>query len=121
MSFRIISDEITPWLAEVSEKLTDDQWWLRAIRPEMGGLQRFAAEISPVVTGSYAGSHRLAVEGRVVELSIDPAARNISTGGLVARYAHPVEERHQVYGQVWARTGGAAERALEVLAKDLGL
>ena len=122
MSFEIsiVRDEITPWLADVSEKLHGDSNWIRAIMPAMEDLQRFVVGISPVVTGSYAGSHRLSVSGREVKLSIDPSSRNIKTGQLVQRYAGAVEERHQVYAQGWEEAERLARRALEDLAEEMG-
>jgi len=118
---RVVSDEITPWLADVSAKLGNRAWWLKAMLPAMEGLQRFAVGISPVVTGSYAGSHRVSVSGETVKLSVDPTARNTKTGQLVQRYAGAVEERHQVYTRTWAEAEQAADAALEDMAKDLGL
>jgi len=122
MSFeiRIGTDEVTPWLAEVGAKLSDDRAWLSVLLPVMEGLQRFAVSISPVVTGSYAGSHRLSVSGREVKLSIDPTARNTVSDVLVWRYAGAVEERHQVYARTDAQAERLAARVLEDLAKEMG-
>jgi len=120
LELRITSDEITPWLEEVIGKLTSDRWWVKVMRPGMETLQRYATDISPVVTGSYAGSHRLFENGREITLAIDPTARNVKTGTQVQRYAGAVEERHQVYARVGERAEQVAEQVLDNLAEELG-
>lgn len=60
---------------------------------------RYASSISPVVTGSYRGAHRVTGSGKKAMLSIDPMARNRKSGTLVTRYASAVEYYHQVYGR----------------------
>jgi len=120
LEVRIISDEITPWLVQTQEKLSSDRFWTRALLPMMEHLQRYAAGISPVLTGSYAGSHQVSVSGRTVALGIDPTARNAVSGELVERYAGAVEELHQVYARTWEEAERMADEALENAAKELG-
>ncbi len=88
---------------------------------EAGGrsLVRFAASISPVVTGSYAGAHRATVDGKTLTLSIDPMARNKSVP--VTRYAGAVEERHQVYARSAVQGVQIGAQVLEDILKKVGL
>lgn len=100
--------------------LKDADW--SGLLGKMGhGLRRYAATISPVITGSYRDSHRAVVDDKTMTLSIDPAARNTATGVLVTRYAGPVEQRHQVYGQTFIKACRMAVTVLEDLLKEKGL
>lgn len=114
-------EEAQAFLQKLKVKVSSDATWQRPLGGFGLQLERYASSISPVVTGSYAGAHRATVDGKTLELSIDPGARNSVSGVPVIRYAGPVEERHQVY----ARTGEYALRmavdVLENVIKELGL
>lgn len=62
--------------------------------------RRIAVGASPIVTGSYADSHRVAIDSDLAKLGIDPMARNSASGILVSDYAGAVEKRHHVYARV---------------------
>lgn len=91
-------EEVEAFLQDVITKLKSETVW--DLESLMGEARRFAAEISPEVTGSYKAAHRVVVSQNQVMLGIDPSARNRVTGGLVSRYAADVENRHQVYAKV---------------------
>lgn len=101
-------------------KLKDADW--SSLLEKMGhGLRRYAATISPVITGSYRDSHRAVVDGKVMTLSIDPAARNTATDVLVTRYAGSVERKHQVYGSAFVKAVRMAVTMAEDLLRGKGL
>lgn len=81
--------------------------------------RRYAVSISPVVTGSYAGAHRVAVDAEQAELGIDLLARNVVTGTPVIDYAGAVEERHHVYGRVLNDVERYATDAVELALREL--
>ena len=85
------------------------------LTPIIKGLQRIAVQISPVDTGSYQASHRVAVSKSKARLYIDPKARNTRSGVLVTSYAKPVEERYHVYH----RTASEAKRKIKVVLRDI--
>ena len=101
-------------------KMTDADW-LEPLEKLGQGLRRYTASISPVITGSYRDSHRAVVDGSTMTLSIDPMARNTVSGGLVTRYAGPVEQKHQVYGSAFVRAVRMAVTMLEGLLRGKGL
>ena len=109
-------EEAQAYLDEVNTRLGSDEFW----DPELGAIleeaRRFAASISPVVTGSYQAAHRVVVGQIQATLSIDPAARNTTTGVPVSRYAAGVEERHGIY----VRTGEFVQRLAARGAEAIG-
>ncbi len=92
-------------------KLTDKDW-KGPLEKAGRELVRYAASVSPIVTGSYANAHRAMVAGTGVTLFISPVARNTATGTLVSRYAMVVEGRHQVYAMAAVK---GAEMGLDIL------
>lgn len=111
-------EEAQAFLAELRRKAAGD--W-KAIEDLGHDLVRYAVSVSPIVTGSYAGAHRLSMEGKTATISIDPTARNTKTGMPVTRYAGAVEARHQVYGRTGEEANRLAVTATEDLAKELGV
>jgi len=101
-------------------KLTDADWQ-KSLEKMGGELRRFAASVSPVITGSYRDSHRAVVDRKIMTLSIDPAARNTATGTPVTRYAGAVEQRHHVYAGTFFRAIRLAVTVLEDLLRGKGL
>lgn len=109
--------ELQAYLDEVTKNLGDEEaWGLGEILEE---ARRFAASISPVVTGSYRAAHRVVVGQMQATLSIDPAARNSATGIPVSRYAASVEERHRVYARTAMHTRRLAVRGAEAIGENL--
>ena len=112
-------DEAQAWLDAMSERAASAAEWTKTLDAIGEASRRVAVSISPVVTGSYAGSHRVVASGMTVELSINPLARNGKTP--VTAYAGAVERRHQVYGRTAAALPGIIEREgaalLERIAK----
>lgn len=84
-------------------------------------VRRYAASISPVITGSYRDAHRFAMSYRQAEVSIDPSARNTASGVLVSSYAQPVEDRHRVYGRTFDQVGRLAVQVEQELFEEMGL
>lgn len=109
-------EEAQSYLLSLAQK-AEGNW--EALEDLATGLVRYAVSISPVVTGSYAGSHRATFQGKTATISIDPTARNSETGQPVIRYAGSVEARHRVYGQVWAEANRLAVSTVEDLGKEL--
>lgn len=73
---------------------------------------RYAMSISPVLTGAYRDSHRIAVKGKRSSLFVDPNAR--SGRGYVSQYAGVIEGRLGVY----AKTAKEVDRlAVDVMNK----
>jgi len=112
-------EEVQVYLDDLVVKLESSEFW----DPELAGIleeaRRFAASISPVVTGSYRAAHRVVVGNMRATLSIDPAARNSATGTPVSRYAANVEERHGVYARTFAYTERLAVRGAEAIGRNL--
>lgn len=101
-------------------KLTDSDWQ-RPLEKAGRELVRYAASVSPIVTGSYAGAHRATVAGPGVTLFISPVARNTATGTLVSRYAMAVEGRHQVYAMAAVKAAQIGVDVLEDVLEGKGL
>jgi len=123
MSFTIIlkgDKEAIKALEEIARK-ADSSAWDNPLRGIGTGATRYAASISPVVTGSYKGAHRFAVNGKELTLFIDPSAKNGRTGVAVTSYAGDVERRHSVYGQVSAQIGRLAAQWPDEMARELGV
>ena len=85
----------------------------------MASLQRYAAGISPVVTGAYQGSHMVTMDRWKATLSIDPSATNPTSGVLVTRYAGAVEDRYAVYGRTGEMAAGMADQIAEEIAREV--
>lgn len=105
--------ELRAYLDRLRERVLSTGPFLAKI---MRRARRYAASISPVVTGSYRRAHRVTSGDMWAELSIDPCARNTRTGVSVSRYAGPVEARHGVYD----RTKSYAQRLAVSMAGELG-
>lgn len=105
-------DEVQAYLKGLRQRAKDHT---RVLVGLAMNLQRFAHSISPVVTGSYASSHRATITEKMVEISIDPSARNTVSRVLVTSYAGPVEDRHRVY----ARIGDEATRLLPGVVEEI--
>lgn len=112
-------EEFQEYLEVMGARLASKDFWEIALGGAMEKARRYAASISPVVTGSYRGAHRVTVGRMCATLSIDPTARNTASGGLVRRYAGPVEKRHRVYARTASQLLGLAERAGEGLLEEL--
>ena len=95
--------------------------WSVAMTALGAELVRYATSISPVITGSYAGSHRSTVIFKGVELSIDPSARNIISRTRVIDYADSVENRHSVYARTFGQLPRLAVAAEDVIFEEMGL
>jgi len=109
-------DELVDYLDGICVKLSSNDFWGRELVDILGEARRYAASISPVITGSYRDAHRVVVGTMGAELSIDPVARNTSTGIRVTRYAAPVEDRHYVY----ARTNAFVDRlSIDAIGEEL--
>lgn len=111
--------EIQEYVDGLIAKLQSSSFWT----PELGEIlekaRRYAVSISPVITGSYAGAHRVVVGDMQAALSIDPSARNLATGMLVTRYAGAVERRHQVYSRTAGHTMRLAVRGAEIIGENV--
>jgi len=83
------------------------------------GGRRTAVSLSPVVTGSYAGSHRITVDADRAGLGINPDARNTATGTPVTDYAGAVEDRHHVYERVLREVPRLVTRAAELSLRQI--
>jgi len=94
-------------------------FWQQYLREEMEDALEYARLISPVVTGSYQGSHRVAISGMQATLSVDPTARNVKSNVLVTRYAPSVEARHQVYKRTAAHLDRISGKGAAALARKL--
>lgn len=109
-------NELQGYLDSLISKLTSSTFWA-----QLGNIlekaRRYAASISPVVTGSYRGSHRVVIGAMSATLSIDPTARNGDM--LVSRYAGSVEQRHQVYARTFAYSQRLAVEGAEVIGGEL--
>lgn len=112
-------NEALAYFSALRAKIVSDATWRGPLERFGGRIRRYAASISPVITGSYQASHREAVSGKSVSLSISLAARNTATGTLVTRYAGPVEERHHVYARTWVEMTRLAVTILEDVARRL--
>lgn len=114
-------EEFNEYLTTVVGRVSSDEFWAKILGLEgfLGKSKRFAVSISPVVTGSYAGAHRLTTGGTTSELFIDPSARNTATGELVSRYAAKVEERHGVYKQTYTYTQRIAAQGIDSIGDRL--
>lgn len=108
-------DTVLARLERLGIRVSRADVWRGVLGGTVRSLQRFAVDISPVVTGSYQSSHQTVVRGMTATLSIDPTARNVVTGDLVTSYAGSVEERHQVY----KRTVEEIPRAVGESLRDL--
>lgn len=105
-------------LSQITRRLESDALWRRSLTPLGEHLQRFAMSISPVDTGSYQASHRFAVSSKALALYVDPAARNTRAGQLVTRYAGPVEEMYNVYGQTSQEAQRVSDEYLRQIVED---
>lgn len=108
-------DTVLARLRRLGAKASSSTVWRSVLSAGIERFRAYAAEISPVVTGSYQASHRTKVEGRVAQMYIDPAARNTDSGVLVTRYAGFVEDRHAVY----LRTAEQAPRVIADVVADV--
>ena len=91
--------------------------WAPASSSAAEVLRRYAASISPVITGSYQGAHAVFPRGMGAVMTIDPAARNTRSGAPVTSYAGFVEERHDVYGRTAQEMSRAGVAGVEVLQR----
>lgn len=108
-------DELLEYLDTVKGRLSSSEFWTAELAAMLEEARRFASDISPVVTGSYAGAHRVVTGNMYAELSIDPRARNTVSGDPVTRYAAAVEEKHQVYGRTFSYTRRLVTKHAEVI------
>lgn len=92
-------EEAQEWLARLGADIASDEFWTPWMEAGMEEVRRFAVSISPVATGAYRKAHRMAVDGKMVRMFIDPSARNAVSGASVTDYAGAVEARHRVYGR----------------------
>lgn len=109
----------TDRLDNIYNRSASASFWQRYLREEMDDALEHARLISPVVTGSYQGSHRVAISGLQATLSIDPTARNVKSNVLVARYAPSVETRHRVYARTAAYLDQISGKGAADLARRL--
>lgn len=91
--------EARSFLVGIGERADSEAFWNAALGQMMEETRRFAADISPVITGSYRAAHTVTVASLSAIMTIDPSARNTVSGVPVTQYAWPVEDRHQVYEQ----------------------
>jgi hypothetical protein len=113
------ADEVQEAIDQIMEVASGS--WATALEPLGVSMYRNAVSISPVVTGSYAGAHRITVGDKVVTLEIDPQSRNFISGGLVTDYAGAVERRHSVYSRTADVMYRLAADVENVLAEEMGL
>lgn len=102
-------------LDRIKRRAASDAVWQAGLAPGMEEIKRFAMSVSPVLTGSYRASHRVAMAGKTATLSIDSLARNVKSGVPVTRYAMAVEEQHEVYAQ----TADVARRMAPRIAENV--
>ena len=112
-------DEAVNRLDRLQRRASSDRTYQVVLGNAMEVLRRYAVAISPVDTGAYQGSHRIAVRGKEARLYIDPAATNPRSGQPVTRYAGPVEDRYRVYGQVEDLARGMRSAIVRELTREI--
>lgn len=108
-------DTVLARFALLGRRVSSDRVWAVMLGSGINRFHRMVVELSPVDTGSYQASHRVAIDARTATLNIDPAARNTRSDILVRRYAAPVEQRYMVYRQA----AGQAPRVMAVAVKEM--
>ena len=121
VELRVIGVEDTEQFIEDWARLvSSDELWIATTTAAVQELQRFAVSISPVVTGSYRGAHKVFSESKQAILTIDSSAFNPISRRRVIDYAGVVEERHNIYGQTFNQMSErAAIRGVEIVEDKL--
>lgn len=113
-------EEIFDLLLEWERLLSSGEAFEPATLAAAEEFRRYAASISPVVTGAYQGAHVVIGQRMGAVMTIDPTAMNLVTGTPVCRYAGPVEEYHGVYQRTFDQAAGRAGAAgVEVILERL--
>lgn len=110
---------VMSWIKRLINRLSSGKFWNKELGDLAKDARRYAADISPVATGSYRDAHEVAIGDRKATLTIDPTARNIKSGGLVSRYAADVEAKHQVYGRTGAYVARIGAQRVEIMGERL--
>lgn len=115
-------DEAIAYLDKWIAQLKSEELWSSATVAAAEELRRYAASISPVVTGAYQRSHVvIPQQGMIAMMTIDPRAINPTSGTPVTQYAGPVEGHHHIYQRTFDRAAAhAGEAGVEVISVRLG-
>jgi hypothetical protein len=106
-------------LARLGRRVSSDRVWNEMLSSGINRFHRIVVQLSPVDTGSYQASHRVAIDGKTAVLNIDPAARNTRSNILVRRYAAPVENRYMVYRQAAGQASIVMAAALRDMLEEI--
>lgn len=95
----------------------------KAVNYGLAAASRLAIAGTPVASGSWRASHRVAQQGLRGEVFIDPGARNPKNGALVSVYAKANAEkkggRYDVYKTVYQQQATIATAAARYVLEEL--